>query len=45
MTEIRTVLLVDDDEDIRVIGEMALRDVGGLQVVLAASGEQALPFS
>ncbi|MCA9651345.1 MAG: response regulator [Myxococcales bacterium] len=42
MTEIRTVLLVDDDEDIRVIGEMALRDVGGLQVVLAASGEQAL---
>lgn len=42
MTEIRTVLLVDDDEDIRVIGEMALRDVGGLTVVMADGGERAI---
>lgn len=40
--EIRKVLLVDDDEDIRVIGEMALREVGGLEVVMASGGEQAL---
>lgn len=40
--EIRKVLLVDDDEDIRVIGEMALREVGGLEVVMASGGEEAL---
>ena len=42
MSEIRKVLLVDDDEDIRVIGEMALTEVGGLTTVLAGSGEQAI---
>ncbi|MCH9688930.1 MAG: response regulator [Deltaproteobacteria bacterium] len=42
MTEIRKVLLVDDDEDIRTIGQMALHDVGGLDTFLAAGGEAAL---
>jgi len=42
MTEIHKVLLVDDDEDIRIIGEMALREVGGLEVELAGGGQEAL---
>lgn len=42
MAQVRKVLLVDDDEDIRVIGEMALKDVGGLEVLMASSGIEAL---
>ncbi|MEM7153539.1 MAG: response regulator [Myxococcota bacterium] len=45
MSEIRKVLLVDDDEDIRVIGEMALQEVGGFGVVLASSGAEALELA
>ena len=45
MSEIRKVLLVDDDEDIRVIGEMALTEVGGLTTVVAGSGEQAIALA
>ncbi len=40
--EIRKILLVDDDEDIRTIGEISLRDVGGWDIELAATGEEAL---
>jgi CheY-like chemotaxis protein len=36
------VLLVDDDDDIRSIGELALVEVGGMSVVLASSGAMAL---
>lgn len=39
---IETVLLVDDEPDIRTIGEMALHDVGGWRVLTAASGAEAL---
>ena len=39
---IRKVLVVDDDEDIRRVTEIALRRIGGLDVVLAASGAEAL---
>ncbi len=39
---IRKVLLVDDDSDIRTIGTLSLRNVGKWQVVVAASGEEAL---
>ncbi|MCX4246665.1 response regulator [Paraliomyxa miuraensis] len=42
MTRALKVLLVDDDEDIRAIGEMALTEVGGMQTVLASSGAAAL---
>lgn len=42
MAELGKVLLVDDDEDIRMIGQMALQEVGGFEVVLASSGAQAL---
>jgi two-component system OmpR family response regulator len=41
MTPLR-VLLVDDDPDIRLIGEMALARVGNFAVQLAASGPEAL---
>lgn len=36
------VLLVDDDPDIRTIGQIALEVVGGLSVVVAASGAEAV---
>lgn len=37
-----TVLLVDDEEDIRTIAELSLGAVGGFVVRLAASGAEAL---
>lgn len=45
VTRALKVLLVDDDEDIRVIGEMALTEVGGMQTVLASSGTAALQLA
>lgn len=39
---LQTVLLVDDEADIRRIGELGLRAVGKLDVRLAASGAEAL---
>jgi CheY-like chemotaxis protein len=36
------VLLVDDDDDIRSIGELALVEVGGMLTVLASSGSAAI---
>lgn len=39
---IRTVLLVDDEEDIRTIGQICLTRVGGWVTFLAANGEDAL---
>lgn len=42
---IGTVLLVDDDADIRVVGELALADVGGWRVLLASSGREALEIA
>ena len=38
----QSVLLVDDDPDIRTIGRLSLANVGGLTVHLAASGAEAL---
>lgn len=42
MTEPQTVLIVDDEDDIRTIGAISLEQVGGLSVVMAASGEDGL---
>ena len=42
MTPIRKVMLVDDEPDIRKLGEVSLRSVGKWQVVLCASGAEAL---
>ena len=39
---LRTVLLVDDDPNIRTIAEMSLSAVGGLKVTLASGGAEAL---
>ncbi len=39
---VRVVLLVDDDASIRRIGELSLSAIGKLEVILAASGDEAL---
>jgi CheY-like chemotaxis protein len=39
---IRKVMLVDDEDDIRTIGNLSLSRVGGWQTVLAASGAEAV---
>ncbi|ATB41890.1 hypothetical protein CYFUS_007366 [Cystobacter fuscus] len=39
---IHKVLLVDDEDDIRTIGQVSLSRVGGWQTVLASSGADAL---
>lgn len=39
---IRKVLLVDDEPDIRTIGAMSLRRVGGWEVTVAASGPECI---
>ncbi len=41
-TQIHRVLLVDDEPDIRRIGQLSLERVGGWQVVLASSSAEAL---
>jgi CheY-like chemotaxis protein len=39
---IERILVVDDEDDIRAIGQISLSHVGGWQVLLAANGEEAL---
>jgi CheY-like chemotaxis protein len=39
---IRKVMLVDDEDDIRTIGQLSLGRVGGWETVLAASGAEAV---
>lgn len=39
---IQRVLHVDDDEDVRSIAQLALRDIGGLDVCTCASGQEAI---
>jgi CheY-like chemotaxis protein len=40
--ELKRILLVDDDEDIREIAQLTLESVGGFEVTSCASGEEAL---
>jgi two-component system, OmpR family, response regulator len=40
--EIQTVLLVDDEPDIRLIAEMALGTVGGMTTLTAESGSEGI---
>jgi len=42
---IETVLLVDDDPDIRRVGELSLSKVGGWETLTAGSGDDALRVS
>jgi two-component system, OmpR family, response regulator len=39
---IKKVLLIDDDADVRRIGSMSLRKLGGFEVLLASSGAEGL---
>ena len=39
------VMIVDDDEDIRMVCELAIRRMGGWEVVMAASGDEALALA
>lgn len=41
-SSLHDILLVDDEPDIRTIGQVSLRSVGRFAVTLAASGEEAL---
>lgn len=43
--EPRRLLLVDDDADIRRIAQLSLQHVGGFEVVLAASGSEAVEMA
>jgi two-component system OmpR family response regulator len=43
--KIDKVLIVDDDEDIRIVAELAARRIGNWNVVCAASGEEALTMA
>lgn len=43
--QIETVLLVDDDPDIRRVGELSLGTIGGWQTLTASSGDDALAIS
>jgi len=45
LPEINTILLVDDEPDIRTIAELSLSQVGGWTTILASSGAQALEFA
>lgn len=42
---IQTALLVDDDPDIRMVGELVLASVGGWTTYVAGSGERALELA
>ena len=42
---INKILIVDDDEDIRAVAEIAARRIGNWEVVSAASGEEALAIA
>jgi CheY-like chemotaxis protein len=45
VAQINSILLVDDEPDIRTIAEMSLSQVGGWKTVLASSGAQALELA
>ena len=40
--ELRRILFVEDEPDIRTVAKMALEAVGGFEVIACASGEEAL---
>jgi CheY-like chemotaxis protein len=45
MPKISSILLVDDEPDIRTIAEMSLSHVGGWRTILASSGQEALELA
>lgn len=45
MSEAQTVLVVDDEEDIRELARISLERVGGLRVVAASSGQEGVDLA
>lgn len=45
MTELETILAVEDEPDIRMVLEVALRDVGGFRLRVCSSGAEALDIA
>lgn len=45
VSNINTILLADDEPDIRIVAEMSLAQVGGWKVVLASNGKQAVEMA
>jgi CheY-like chemotaxis protein len=43
--KIQKVLLIDDDPDVRRIGSMSLRKLGGFEVLLASSGTEGFEIA
>jgi two-component system, OmpR family, response regulator len=43
--KIQKVLLIDDDPDVRRIGTMSLRKLGGFNVLLASSGPEGIEIA
>lgn len=42
MTDLKRILYVEDDLDIQVIAKIALEDIGGYELQVCSSGEEAL---
>jgi CheY-like chemotaxis protein len=42
MTDIKRILIVDDDDDIREVAQLSLEAIGGHQVLTASSGAEAI---
>ncbi len=40
--EVRKVLVIDDDPDIRALADVALSELGGLTTIICRNGEEAL---
>lgn len=45
MAAIKTVLIIDDEEDIRAVGCLSLERVGGCRVLAAGSGAEGLELA
>jgi CheY-like chemotaxis protein len=45
MSEAHTVLIVDDEDDIRELARISLERVGGMRVLAASSGEQGIAMA
>lgn len=40
--QLRRILMVEDDPDIALLGQIALEDIGGYEVAVCGSGDEAL---
>lgn len=42
MPPLRRILMVEDDPDIALLGQIALEEIGGFELLVCSSGDQAL---